>query len=219
MRQIQQGQGGRTKTPRPEECGERELAHADRRFQTEHLDWLRLDAGLYFRRHGLHGHLAIQERLDLRAKGGALKRVALEEIPSARNGEIEVPLPESLDFCGLVPGCPLARLLIWRLPWTEYGLPVGLPNRLGGKARHIMPVQTQERLGLAPTNLAQLVPIYLQRVPADPFTGRPMVYRPEGPKWLLYSVGEDGVDNDGDPVAPSVAGAVTKGDIFYNSPY
>jgi hypothetical protein len=77
----------------------------------------------------------------------------------------------------------------------------------------------QSEQWLAPTNLAQLVPIYLQRVPADPFTGRPMVYRPEGPKWLLYSVGEDGVDNDGDPVAPSVAGAVTKGDIFYNSPY
>jgi hypothetical protein len=77
----------------------------------------------------------------------------------------------------------------------------------------------QSEQWLAPTNLAQLVPNYLGRVPADPFTGRPMIYRPEGPHWLLYSVGEDGVDNDGDPVTPSVPGAVTKGDIFYNSPY
>jgi hypothetical protein len=46
-----------------------------------------------------------------------------------------------------------------------------------------------------------------------------MVYHREGANWLLYSVGEDGVDNGGDPVTPSVPGAVTKGDIFYNSPY
>jgi hypothetical protein len=77
----------------------------------------------------------------------------------------------------------------------------------------------QSEQWLAPTNLAQLVPNYLQRLPADPFTSRPMVYHPEGPNWILYSVGEDGVDNDGDPVAPSVAGVPTKGDIFYNSPY
>ena len=73
--------------------------------------------------------------------------------------------------------------------------------------------------GLAPTNLTQLVPHYLQRVPADPFTGRPMVYRREGPKWQLYSVGEDGVDNDGEPVAGSITGNGRKGDIHYNSPY
>ena len=77
----------------------------------------------------------------------------------------------------------------------------------------------QSEQWFAPTNLVQLVPKYLQRLSADPFTARPMVYRPEGPHWLLYSVGEDGVDNDGEPVTPSVMGALTKGDIFYNSPY
>jgi hypothetical protein len=77
----------------------------------------------------------------------------------------------------------------------------------------------QSEQWVAPTNLAQLVPNYLHRLPADPFTGRPLVYLPEGTRWLLYSVGEDGVDNGGDPVPPSVPGAVTKGDIFYNSPY
>jgi hypothetical protein len=71
----------------------------------------------------------------------------------------------------------------------------------------------------APSNLGQLVPKYLQRVPTDSFTGRPMIYRLQGASWLLYSVGEDGVDDGGDPVARSVAGAVTKGDLYCNSPY
>jgi hypothetical protein len=70
-----------------------------------------------------------------------------------------------------------------------------------------------------PTNLGLLVPNYLQRVPADPFTGRPMIYHPQGTNWLLYSLGEDGVDDDGKPVSRSVAGTVTKGDLYYNSPY
>jgi hypothetical protein len=70
-----------------------------------------------------------------------------------------------------------------------------------------------------PTELKQLVPEYLQRVPLDPFSGRPMVYRQQGSNWLLYSVGEDGVDDGGESVADSVPGTVRKGDLFYNSPY
>ena len=75
----------------------------------------------------------------------------------------------------------------------------------------------QSEQGRAPTGLAQLVPKYLQRVPADPFSGQPLVYRPQGTNWLLYSVGEDGVDDGGKPVGRSVSGTVTRGDIFYDS--
>ena len=46
-----------------------------------------------------------------------------------------------------------------------------------------------------------------------------MIYRLQGANWLLYSVGEDGVDDGGEPVARSVAGAVPKGDPYYDSPY
>ena len=63
------------------------------------------------------------------------------------------------------------------------------------------------------------VPEYLRRVPLDPFSGKPVIYRLEGSNWLLYSVGEDGVDNGGEPVTGSVPGTITKGDLFYNSPY
>ena len=50
---------------------------------------------------------------------------------------------------------------------------------------------------------------------------RPLIYRPQGTNWLLYSVGEDRVDDGGRPVGRSSAAqnAVTKGDIFYDSPY
>jgi hypothetical protein len=34
----------------------------------------------------------------------------------------------------------------------------------------------------------------LPRGPVDPFSGRPYVYRREGAGFVLYSVGEDGID-------------------------
>ncbi|SPE56387.1 hypothetical protein SBV1_2370002 [Verrucomicrobia bacterium] len=71
----------------------------------------------------------------------------------------------------------------------------------------------------APMGLEQLVPQYLQQVPLDPFSGRPVIYRPRGTNWLVYSVGEDGVDDGGKRVGRSVSGTVTKGELFYDSPY
>ena len=77
----------------------------------------------------------------------------------------------------------------------------------------------QSEQGRAPTGLEQLVPQYLQRVPSDPFSGRPMIYRPQSTNWLLYSVGPDGVDDGGQRAGGSVSGAVPRGDLFYDSPY
>ena len=77
----------------------------------------------------------------------------------------------------------------------------------------------QSEQGRAPTSLEQLVPQYLQRVALDPFCGTPMLYRPQGTNWLLYSVGEDGVDDGGQLVGRPVSGAVPRGDLFYDSPY
>jgi hypothetical protein len=59
------------------------------------------------------------------------------------------------------------------------------------------------RRGQLPPELATLVPKFLPAVPVDPMDGRPLRYRllPEG-GFLLYSVGEDGVDNGGDPRPP-----------------
>jgi hypothetical protein len=70
--------------------------------------------------------------------------------------------------------------------------------------------------GQPPVALKQLVPKYLARVPLDPFSSRPLIYHPQGTNWLLYSVGQDGVDDGGKPVSKGLSG---KGDIFFDSPW
>lgn len=58
----------------------------------------------------------------------------------------------------------------------------------------------QLRHGHLPTHLAELVPELLVAVPRDPVDGQPLRYRPNADShFLLYSIGEDGVDDGGDP--------------------
>jgi hypothetical protein len=54
--------------------------------------------------------------------------------------------------------------------------------------------------GKYPDQLSALVPDFLAEMPIDIMDGKPLRYRPtpDG-NFLLYSVGEDGVDNGGDP--------------------
>jgi hypothetical protein len=73
--------------------------------------------------------------------------------------------------------------------------------------------------GQPPATLDELVPRYLKTLPLDPFSGKPLIYRPQGTNWLLYSVGPDGVDDGGKPAARSTLRAISKGDILYNSPW
>ncbi len=54
-----------------------------------------------------------------------------------------------------------------------------------------------------PDQLAELVPQYLPAIPQDAMTNQPLPYhRKSGGIFLLYSVGEDGMDNGGDPTFP-----------------
>jgi hypothetical protein len=56
-----------------------------------------------------------------------------------------------------------------------------------------------------PGDLAALVPEFLQEVPKDWMDGQPLRYRLQGTNaFQLYSIGEDGEDNAGDP-APADA--------------
>jgi hypothetical protein len=66
----------------------------------------------------------------------------------------------------------------------------------------------------APARLDELVPNYLTRVPQDPFGAKPLIYRPQGTNWVLYSVGPDGVDDGGKPLPQRSA----RGDFFFDSP-
>jgi hypothetical protein len=55
----------------------------------------------------------------------------------------------------------------------------------------------QEKHGRWPESLNDLSPEFVQALPGDPYSGRPLVYRIEGDEPVLYSVGFDGVDNGG----------------------
>jgi hypothetical protein len=68
--------------------------------------------------------------------------------------------------------------------------------------------------GHPPARLDELMPGYLLRVPQDPFSGKPMVYRPQGTNWLFYSIGPDGVDDGGRPPG---RGLPVKGDLLFDS--
>jgi hypothetical protein len=55
--------------------------------------------------------------------------------------------------------------------------------------------------GQYPENLKALAPMYLHQIPTDPFDGvAPLHYQLQGKKYLLWSIGPDGVDNHGTPI-------------------
>jgi len=57
-----------------------------------------------------------------------------------------------------------------------------------------------------PESLAGVVPEFLPAVPIDPCDGKPLRYHLNGDgTYLLYCVGEDGVDDGGDPTCPPSA--------------
>jgi len=58
---------------------------------------------------------------------------------------------------------------------------------------------TQFRLdhGKLPAQITDLVPKYLEEIPADLFDGKPLRLTIKNNKWIIYSVGPDGIDNGG----------------------
>lgn len=71
--------------------------------------------------------------------------------------------------------------------------------------------------GIYPKNLSDLAPAYLNRVPTDPFGGKPLGYRQlnGGKDFVLYSIGQNLIDDGGKPhISP---GARDTGDILLGS--
>lgn len=65
----------------------------------------------------------------------------------------------------------------------------------------------KRRTGKLPAGLIKLVPTLLPAVPLDPMDGQPLRYRLTGTNsFLLYSIGADGVDGNGD-ASPATAGS------------
>jgi hypothetical protein len=62
----------------------------------------------------------------------------------------------------------------------------------------------QVKHGKWPDTLGELVPEFISAVPVDPYDGKPLRYQPNPDgNYLLYCVGEDGVDDGGDPTLPT----------------
>jgi hypothetical protein len=61
--------------------------------------------------------------------------------------------------------------------------------------------QFQNERGVYPNRLGDLVPQFLKALPRDPFGTNGFVYRPQTNGFLLYSVGPDGKDDGGTPIA------------------
>jgi hypothetical protein len=58
----------------------------------------------------------------------------------------------------------------------------------------------QLKHGQWPATLDELAPEFLSSIPIDPYDGKPLRYHPNADgTYLLYGVGEDGVDDGGDP--------------------
>jgi hypothetical protein len=55
----------------------------------------------------------------------------------------------------------------------------------------------QRANGRYPDSLAKLTPTYLKAVPGDLFSGKELVYKPEGNGFRLYGVGVNGRDDGG----------------------
>ena len=64
--------------------------------------------------------------------------------------------------------------------------------------------------GNVPSALSDLVPQYLNDVPVDPFTGRPLLFRLSADAYTIYSVGPNQKDDGGD-LTSELRGAVERG--------
>jgi hypothetical protein len=51
--------------------------------------------------------------------------------------------------------------------------------------------------GRYPKALTELAPKYIEAIPDDIFSGKPLIYKPEANGYLLYSVGANGIDDGG----------------------
>jgi hypothetical protein len=64
----------------------------------------------------------------------------------------------------------------------------------------------QRDKGRYPAKLDELVPAYLKKIPDDLFSDKPPIYRQQGTGYLLYSVGLNGIDEDGRSYGDEPAG-------------
>jgi len=98
------------------------------------------------------------------------------------------------------PGGFFNRLFGWEHPVGAFSMAVD-PTRLviDRSSRVAVAAERFQRdRGVLPNALADLVPQYLTHIPADPYSGRPLVFRAVAGVYAIYSVGPNQKDDGGD---------------------
>lgn len=126
----------------------------------------------------------------------------------------EKPLPErveavrALDMGKTVEDLP-RYCLVTRTLLSAYDLVAEVDaedvGRLGAARAALAVERYRLAKGRLPERLDELVPQYLERVPADPFDGEPLRYSRREKGYVVYSIGPDGKDDGGaeeDPEDP-----------------
>ena len=89
---------------------------------------------------------------------------------------------------------------------------MGLTHRRLAAAALAVRWYAVEHDGRLPASLEELVPRYLPAVPLDPMAkGRPLGYSPDPARPMVYSVGENGIDNGGETTRRGALGSEDPG--------
>lgn len=141
------------------------------------------------------GYLAAERRLSLRTFDRLLRLA-------------DAPLTDRLlesktifaDFRNEAAGFPPKVLCGLLIPALERAsIKFGTLEARRGAARAALALEEfrAQRQGSLPSDLPALVPTFLAAIPIDPFSGKAMAFRTRERGFVVYSVGEDGQDDEG----------------------
>ena len=138
---------------------------------------------------GLHGWLLHDEATAIRLWGSLV---------AAGRGTDRLRVNQAIDT--QVQSLP-RRYLITRVLVSSFVRSVQLDLKATGVLRSSMVASAVERYrlnkGRFPARLEELVPQYMPALLTDPFDDKPLRYRVTNDAVIIYSIGEDGVDDGG----------------------
>ncbi len=120
----------------------------------------------------------------------------------------ELPYPDAAKMRLTLPNDPVSRMLLPAFDrvgfmCARYRAQAALARTMLALAAH------KKRSGAYPPALDSLG----IKPPIDAFSGKPLHYRRLGDGFILYSIGPDGVDDNGEVLCPDMLKEDTKGDI------
>lgn len=164
-----------------------------------------------------------ETRLVGRIVSGGLKHeyAVLVECLDAQRAIVLTPFPKRLQEERIFERQWAPRLgpdrlpVLWRVAEVSSRL-TGPELRASAMRQCVLTSLAVERYrlrhaGALPERLEDLVPDYCAAVPEDPVDGKPLRYRRSGVDYMIYSVGEDGVDHGGEAPRRRGTGGKPKG--------